>query len=62
MSEIIIMVKPEFSFNYETSSSTGSVANIDPRNEDLKIEITKIGEKYHCMCHINGVFIQIWCT
>ena len=55
-----IYIKYGCSFIYE-SSDIGSIANFDPSN-DLKIYITKIGDKYHCHCYINGVFIQIWCT
>ena len=56
-----IYIKNGFSFNYETSSNTGSIGNIDPRNDDLEIEVTKISGKYHCQCHISGIYIQIWC-
>lgn len=57
-----IYIKNGFSFNYETSSNTGSIANIYPRNDDLEIQIDQIGSKYHCQCFINGIYIQIWCT
>lgn len=55
-----IFIKYGYSFIYE-SSDIGSIANFDPNN-DLKIYITKIGEKYHCHYYINNVFVQIWCT
>ena len=56
-----IYIKNGFSFDYKTSSNTGSIANIDPNNDDLIIEVDKIDEKYHCQCLISGIFIQIWC-
>ena len=56
-----IRVKNGFSFNYQTSSNTGSIANIDPDNDDLIIEVDKIGESYYCNFHLKGIFIQIWC-
>lgn len=56
-----IYIKNGFSFDYETSSNTGSIANIDSNNDDLIIEVDKIGSAYHCNCFINGIYIQIWC-
>ena len=56
----IICIKFGCSFIYE-SSDIGSIANFDPYN-DLKIYITKIGNKYYCHYFINNVFVQIWCT
>ena len=55
-----ICIKYGYCFIYELYS-VGSIANFDPSN-DLAIYINKIGDKYHCHCYINGVFIQIWCT
>lgn len=56
-----IYVKNGYCFNYKTSSNTGSIANIDPDNDDLIIEIDKIGESYYCNFHLKGILVQIWC-
>ena len=56
-----IYVKNGFSFDYETSSDIGSIANIDPNNDDLEIQVDQKGSKYHCKCYINGIYILIWC-
>ena len=56
-----IYVKYGYCFKYETASSVGSIANLNPKNDDLEINVDEIFGRYYCQYSVNGVYIQIWC-